>query len=65
MRDADGMQEGLFTAAKLEDFVPVDHPLRPILLIVNETLSRLNGLFNLIYPDAGRASIIPDSMGLT
>jgi hypothetical protein len=24
------MQEALFTMAKLEDFVPADHPLRPI-----------------------------------
>ena len=28
MRGSDGMQEGLFTLAKLEDFVPADHPLR-------------------------------------
>ena len=28
MRGSDGMQEGLFTLAKLEDFVPTDHPLR-------------------------------------
>ena len=29
MRGSDGMQEALFTVAKLEDFVPADHPLRP------------------------------------
>jgi hypothetical protein len=28
MRESDGMQEALFTVAKLEDFVPADHPLR-------------------------------------
>ena len=30
MRGADAMQEGLFTVAKLDDFVPADHPLRAI-----------------------------------
>ena len=30
MRGSDGMQEALFTVAKLEDFVPANHPLRPI-----------------------------------
>jgi hypothetical protein len=38
MRGADGMQEVLFTVAKLEDFVPPDHPLRPIRLLVNQAL---------------------------
>lgn len=28
MRGSDGMQEALFTVAKLEDFVPSDHPQR-------------------------------------
>jgi len=62
MRGADGMQEGLFTVAKLEDFVPADHPLRPIRPIVNEALGQLNGLFNLIYAAAGRASIAPEKL---
>ena len=59
MRGSDGMQEGLFTMAKLEDFVPSDHPLRPIQVLVNEALGRLNGLFNEIYADTGRQSIAP------
>ncbi len=62
MRGSDGMQESLFTVAKLEDFVPSDHPLRPIRLLVNEALGRLNGLFNLIYADGGRASIAPEKL---
>ena len=33
MRGSDGMQEALFTVTKLEDFVPSDHPLRPIRLL--------------------------------
>jgi transposase len=62
MRGSDGVQEGLFTVAKLEDFVPKDHPLRPIRLLVNEALGRLSGLFNLIYADSGRASIAPEKL---
>ncbi|CAB3802060.1 hypothetical protein LMG28614_05536 [Paraburkholderia ultramafica] len=45
MRGLDEMQEPLFTTVKLEDFVPADHPLRPVRLLVNEALKRLNGLF--------------------
>jgi transposase len=62
MRGSDGMQEALFTVAKLEDFVPLDHPLRAIRGVVNEALRRLNGLFNLIYADKGRASIAPEKL---
>lgn len=62
MRGSDGMQEALFTVAKLEDFVPADHPLRAIRLLVNEALGRLNGLFNTIYADSGRASIAPEKL---
>jgi transposase len=62
MRGTDGMQESLFTMAKLEDFVPSDHPLRAIQVVVNEALGRLNGLFNEIYADTGRASIAPEKL---
>jgi transposase len=62
MRGSDGMQEGLFTMSKLEDFVPTDHPLRSIQVLVNEALGRLNGLFNQIYADTGRASIAPEKL---
>jgi transposase len=58
----DEMQESLFTMSKLEDFVPADHPLRPIRVLVNDALARLNGLFNLIYADTGRASIAPEKL---
>jgi hypothetical protein len=57
MRGSDGMQETPFTMSKLEDFVPTDHPLRAIQVLVNEALGRLNGLFNQIYADTGRARL--------
>ena len=56
------MQEALFTMSRLEDFVPSDHPLRAIQGLVNEALTRLNGLFNEIYADTGRASIAPEKL---
>jgi len=56
------MQETLFTVAKLDDFVPADHPLRSIRTLVNEALARLNGVFNDIYADSGRASIAPEKL---
>ena len=42
MRGSDIMQESLFMVSKLEDFVPEDHPLRPIRLLVYVTLGRRN-----------------------
>ena len=62
MRGRDEMQENLFTIAKLEDFVPADHPLRGLRELVNKALKRLNGLFNVIYADRGRASIAPEKL---
>ena len=62
MRGMDEMQESLLTVSKLEDFVPTDHPLRPIRLLVNDALRKLGGLFNLIYADTGRASIAPEKL---
>jgi transposase len=62
MRGTDGMQEALFTVAKLEDFVPGDHPLRAIRSLVNEALVGLNARFNDIYADHGRPSIPPEKL---
>src|SRR6266404_1512937 len=62
MRGGDGIQEALFTLAKLEDFVPADHPLRPIRALVNTALGALNDLFNQMYPGTGRASIAPEKL---
>ena len=40
MRGAAACSESLFTTVKLEDFVPANHPLRPIRAWVNEALAR-------------------------
>ena len=62
MRGTDAMQESLFTVSKLEDYVPTDHPLCAVRLLVNEALARLNGLFDSIYADSGRDSIAPEKL---
>jgi len=62
MRGSDAMQESLFTVAKLDDFVPPDHPLRAIRLLVNEALAAMNARFNEIYADRGRDSIAPEKL---
>ncbi len=62
MRGMDEMQQPLFTTVKLEEFVPADHPLRPLRLLVNQALKRLNGLFGTIYADSGRASIVAEKL---
>lgn len=62
MRGNDDTQEALFTIARLEDFVPSDHPLRPIRAIVNTALGGLNDLFNEMSADSGRASIAPEKL---
>jgi transposase len=54
------MQKSLFTVAKLDDFVPADHPLRSLRLLVNEALAGMNERFNAIYADTGRDSIAPE-----
>jgi transposase len=62
MRGTDAMQESLFTLSKLEDFVPEDHPLRGVRVLVNEALGQLNPLFNSIYAHTGRESIAPEKL---
>ncbi len=62
MRGADVMQEPMFLAVQLEQFVPAEHPLRMIRGLMDEALGKLNGLFNAIYADSGRDSIAPERL---
>ncbi len=62
MRGADITQETLFTTAKLDDFVPHDHPLRAIRELTDQALRRMSGLFNTLYADTGRHSIPPEKL---
>ena len=62
MRGADVMQESLFTTLTLSDFVPANHPLRPIREIVNTALAAMDRTFEGMYADAGRDSIPPEQL---
>lgn len=62
MRGADVTQESLFTVAKLDDFVPEDHPLRSIRVLTDQALGRMSTLFSTLYADSGRHSIAPEKL---
>jgi len=65
MRGADTFSESLFTMRKLEDFVPADHPLRPIRQMVNAALVKMDVLFSGMYEadiKGGRPSIAPEKL---
>ena len=65
MRGTDHFTESLFIMRQLEDYVPADHPLRPIRAMVNEALTRLDPLFQQMYADdvlGGRPSIAPEKL---
>lgn len=65
MRGSDEFIEQLFTVKRLDEFVPADHPLRPICSMVNEALARLDGLFSQMYTSSikgGRPSIAPEKL---
>jgi transposase len=65
MRGADSHSEPLFTTVKLEDFVPANHPLRPIRMWVNEALAKMDAKFSAMYEadvKGGRPSIAPEKL---
>ena len=65
MRGADTFTESPFTLHCLEDFVPGNHPLRPIRQMVNEALGKMEGLFAGMYEadiKGGRPSIAPEKL---
>lgn len=62
MRGADVMQESLFTYMTLNDFVPANHPLRPIREIVNTALKAMDATFAAMYAESGRDSIPPEQL---
>ena len=65
MRGSDGYNESLFTTVKLEDFVPTNHPVRPIRTWMNKTLSKMDEHFSAMYEanvKGGRPSIAPEKL---
>jgi transposase len=62
MRGADVMQESMFTYKTLGNFVPAEHPLRPIREIVNAALTNMDEIFARMYAASGRDSIPPEQL---
>ena len=65
MRGPDTFTESLFTLSQLEDFIPHNHPLRPIRAMVNAALVKMDGLFSDMYEadiKGGRPSIAPEKL---
>ena len=49
MRGADRYNEALFSTIRLEEFVPANHPLRPIRTWLNEALAKMDARFSAMY----------------
>lgn len=62
MRGKEQNQGALFSYVNLERRIPQDHPLRPIKLMVDSVLQRLNPDFEQMYADEGRPSIPPEQL---
>ena len=62
MRGRDDRGEGMFSYIRLEERVPVDHPLRAIRLLTDEVLVALDGRFAAMYSVMGRPSIAPEML---
>ena len=62
MRGVDVSQPKLFVTRTVADFVPKDHPLRAMRALVDEALESLDGLFDDIYADIGKASVAPERL---
>ena len=65
MRGSDGYNESLFSTVRLEDFVPANHPLRPIRAWINDALAKMDEKFSSMYESdvkGGRPSIAPEKL---
>lgn len=65
MRGSDSFTEGLFSMRRLDDFVPANHPLRRIRVMVNEALVKMDALFSAMYEadvKGGRPSVAPEKL---
>jgi hypothetical protein len=49
MRGSDAYNEALFSTVRLEDFVPAQHPLRPIRQWVKDALAKMDAKFSAMY----------------
>lgn len=62
MRGEDQNQQAMFSYVSPEARVPKDHPLRPIRIMVDNSLNDLAPLFREMYSHTGRPSIPPEQL---
>ncbi|VVE55202.1 IS5 family transposase [Pandoraea sputorum] len=65
MRGADSFTESMITVTTLDNFVPANHPLRPIRNWLNDALKRMDAVFRRMYESdakGGRPSIAPEKL---
>jgi transposase len=62
MRGDDTQQAAMFSYLMPEQRVPGDHPLRPILAMVNQALDRIDAALEKMYAEGGRPSIAPEKL---
>src|ERR1700712_4127704 len=62
MRGAPDPQLAMLTTLSTEELIPVDHPIRRIRVVVDAVLGDLDGVFEGMYVDRGRASVPPEAL---
>lgn len=62
MCGADGMQGAMFSYVSLEDWIPREHPLRQLRVLVDAILASLSPLFDARYSHTGRPSVAPEKL---
>jgi transposase len=62
MRGVEISCDGLFSYVRLEERIPMDHPLRAIRSLVDEVLDQMSGRFEQLYSKMGRPSIPPEHL---
>lgn len=62
MRGVDTQQSSMFSYLSPEERIPVNHPLRPIRVMVDAVLTGLSARFERMYSAFGRPSIAPEKL---
>lgn len=62
MRGEDERQSSMFSFVGMEDRIPPDHPLRPMLAMVNQALEDIRPRLDRMYSKVGRPSIAPEKL---
>jgi transposase len=62
MRGRQDPQVGMLAFIDVESLIPVDHPLRTVKHLVDDTMAELSPLFDTMYAEIGRPSIPPERL---